>query len=56
MHERLYRDAVETAIGAAQKVRWVPPPAGKRYEGVRVQVDVEKAGTRGNPPPPLPEE
>jgi membrane protease subunit HflK len=46
VYERLYRDAVEKAIGAAQKVRWVPPPAGRRYEGVRLQVDVEKAGTR----------
>jgi len=57
VHERLYRDAVEKAIGAAQKVRWLPPPPqGKRYQGVRVQVDVEKAGTRGAAALPLPEE
>ena len=28
VRERLYRDAVERAIGAAGSVRWVPPPAG----------------------------
>jgi membrane protease subunit HflK len=56
VHERLYRDAVETAIGAARKVRWVPPPAGSHYAGVRLQVDVENAGSGKNPPPPLPEE
>ncbi|HUK65087.1 MAG TPA: hypothetical protein VLV15_17245, partial [Dongiaceae bacterium] len=55
VYERLYRDAVEKAIGAAQKVHWVPPPAGKRYEGTRIEVDVEKAGVR-EAAPPLPEE
>lgn len=55
VYERLYRDAVEKAIGAAQKVRWVPPPAARRYEGVRLQVDVEKAGERETALP-LPEE
>ena len=44
VRERLYRDAVEKAIGSAREVRWVPPPAGGRYQGVRLQVDVEKAG------------
>jgi modulator of FtsH protease HflK len=46
VRERLYRDTVEKAIGGAQEVRWVPPPAGSRYQGMRVQVNVEKAGTR----------
>jgi membrane protease subunit HflK len=56
VYERLYRDAVERAIGAAQKVRWIPPPVGGRYEGVRVEVDVDKAGTGGATAPLLPEE
>ncbi|HXK22532.1 MAG TPA: protease modulator HflK [Myxococcota bacterium] len=44
VHERLYRDAVGKAIGAAQNVRWVPPPAGRPDERMRLQVEVEKAG------------
>ena len=28
VRERLYRDAVDRAIGSAGKVRWVPPPVG----------------------------
>jgi membrane protease subunit HflK len=35
-HERLYRDAVEKALGAAGSIRWVPPPAGGRYNGLRI--------------------
>jgi len=35
--ERLYRDAVERAIGAAGSVQWVPPPpSGGRYNGFRI--------------------
>lgn len=41
--ERLYRDAVERAIGAA-KVEWVPPPVGDRYQGFRVSIP---PGARG---------
>jgi membrane protease subunit HflK len=45
--ERLYRDAVEKAIGSAT-VRWVPPPAGGSYNGFRIALDPVKAG--GHPP------
>ncbi|HVV82179.1 MAG TPA: protease modulator HflK [Kofleriaceae bacterium] len=38
VRERLYRDAVERAISAG-RVRWVPPPVGKRYEGLRITVE-----------------
>ena len=43
VRERLYRDAVERAIGAA-KVEWVPPPVGDRYQGFRVSIP---PGARG---------
>jgi len=36
VRERLYRDAVERAIGSAGLVRWVPPPTGGRYSGFRI--------------------
>jgi membrane protease subunit HflK len=39
LRERLYRDAVERAIGGAQGVRWIPPPSGRRYEGLRISLD-----------------
>jgi membrane protease subunit HflK len=56
VRERLYRDRLETVIGRAQEVRWVPPPAaGSRYQGLRVQVGAEKAGGRMSAPR-LPEE
>jgi membrane protease subunit HflK len=38
VRERLYRDAVERAIGSAGKVRWVPPPAGGKYQGLRISL------------------
>jgi modulator of FtsH protease HflK len=38
VRERLYRDAVDKALGVAE-VRWIPPPpAGGRYHGLRVQL------------------
>ena len=43
--ERLYRDAVEKAVGGAGKVRWVPPPVGGKYNGFRIQVSAGDAGT-----------
>ena len=52
VHERLYRDAVEKAINGAAEVRWVPPPSGGRYQGLRLQVDVQKAGARAGSAPP----
>jgi membrane protease subunit HflK len=44
VRERLYRDAVEHAIGEAGTVRWVPPPAGPRYNGFRITVQPTGAG------------
>ena len=38
VRERLYRDAVERAIGAASNVRWIPPPVGGKYNGFRITV------------------
>jgi membrane protease subunit HflK len=36
VRERLYRDAVERALNVAGLVRWVPPPIGARYTGLRI--------------------
>jgi modulator of FtsH protease HflK len=38
VRERLYRDAVERAIGAAGAVKWVPPPNGASYHGFRISL------------------
>jgi membrane protease subunit HflK len=38
VRERLYRDAVERAIGGASNVRWVPPPKGGSYRGFRITI------------------
>ena len=38
VRERLYRDAVERAIGGAGNVRWVPPPKGGSYRGFRITI------------------
>jgi modulator of FtsH protease HflK len=38
VRERLYRDAVEKAIGVAGAVRWIPPPIGGSYHGLRITV------------------
>src|SRR5580658_9293789 len=38
VRERLYRDAVERAIGGASNVRWVPPPKGGSYHGFRISI------------------
>jgi membrane protease subunit HflK len=45
VRERLYRDAIERAVSAAGWIRWVPPPTGGRYTGVRITVP----GTAGRP-------
>lgn len=44
VRERLYRDAVERAIGGASKVRWVPPPGGGRYQGLRISLVPAEVG------------
>ncbi len=46
LRERLYRDAIEKAIGGAESVRWIPPPVNGRYAGLRVMVDPEPAGSQ----------
>ena len=38
VRERLYRDAVEKVIGSAGVVRWIPPPAGGSYHGLRITI------------------
>jgi membrane protease subunit HflK len=53
VRERLYRDAVEAAIGHAREVRWVPPPIGGRYQNLRILVSPDKVGV---PVVPRPEE
>jgi membrane protease subunit HflK len=47
VRERLYRDAVEKAIGAAGAVRWIPPPIGGSYHGLRISIAPN--GTRPKP-------
>ena len=44
MRERLYRDAVERAIGGAGMVRWVPPPDGAKYNGFRITIQAPASG------------
>jgi modulator of FtsH protease HflK len=69
VRERLYRDRVERALSNAGKIRWVPPPAGARYDGFRIQISPAEAGPKaaaaapssngmfyGGPPPPDEEE
>lgn len=46
VRERLYRDAVERAIGSAGVVRWVPPPVGGSYHGFRISLAPPPAGAR----------
>ncbi|HXJ32803.1 MAG TPA: protease modulator HflK [Candidatus Eisenbacteria bacterium] len=41
VRERLYRDGVERAVASAGAVRWLPPPAGGDYHGLRVLVAPE---------------
>jgi membrane protease subunit HflK len=46
VRERLYRDAVERALGGAGKIRWVPPPIGGSYHGFRIEITSANAGGR----------
>jgi membrane protease subunit HflK len=60
VRERIYRDSVETAIGRAGKVRWVPPPIGGSYRGFRITLGTADVAGPGNsisfaPPPAGPE-
>lgn len=53
VRERLYRDAVESAIGASN-VRWVPPPTGGSYHGMRITVGPPVAAKTGGGEPEHP--
>ena len=44
VRERLYRDAIENAIGDAGNVRWIPPPSDGRYQGLRISLAPKEAG------------
>lgn len=46
VRERLYRDAVDQAIAAAEDVRWIPPPLDGGYHGMRLTVPPGVAGSR----------
>ncbi len=43
--ERLYRDGVEKALAPAF-VRWVPPPVGGNYNGLRITLDPVRLGVK----------
>jgi membrane protease subunit HflK len=49
VRERLYRDAVERALGGAGKIQWVPPPIGGSYHGFRIRIPSTDAGPRSAP-------
>jgi membrane protease subunit HflK len=38
VRERLYRDSVDKALSSASRVRWVPPPSGRTYNGMRITI------------------
>jgi len=42
VRERLYRDAIDQTLAQAS-IRWVPPPAGARYEGLRIEIPTRNA-------------
>jgi modulator of FtsH protease HflK len=44
VRERMYRDAIERAVGVASSVRWIPPPVGGRYNGFRVTLGPASQG------------
>jgi membrane protease subunit HflK len=48
VRERLYRDAVERAIGGAGTVRWVPPPMGGSYKGFRITLGSGNGSNRAS--------
>jgi len=54
VRERLYRDAVEEAIGSAANVRWIPPPAGHGYRGLRILLTPQAAERSPSEPTPAP--
>jgi modulator of FtsH protease HflK len=58
VRERLYRDAVDRALGAAADIRWLPPPIGGGYHGMRVSISPFAAGEKpaAEPAPKAPSE
>lgn len=56
VRERLYRDALDHAIGGAGNVRWVPPPVGGTYRGLLITLppdnEVSPRSSSGAQPPP----
>jgi membrane protease subunit HflK len=38
VRERLYRDGIDAAIRRAGQTRWIPPPVGGRYQGLRITI------------------
>jgi membrane protease subunit HflK len=54
VRERLYRDAVDKALGRAQAVRWVPPSASGNGQHMRVMLAPDAVGARRVPVPPPP--
>jgi modulator of FtsH protease HflK len=52
VRERLYRDAVERAVGSAAKVQWVPPPIGTHYQGFRIMVTPPPVNSNKTAPTP----
>jgi membrane protease subunit HflK len=48
VRERLYREGVDQALGAAKKVRWIPPPIGGSYHGMRISISPPVAGVRAS--------
>jgi membrane protease subunit HflK len=52
VRERLYRDAVERALGHAKAVHWIPPQASGNGQHTRVMIAPDTAGARRLPTPP----
>jgi modulator of FtsH protease HflK len=46
VRERLYREGIESVLDDAGAVDFVPPPAGPRYSGTRITVDLRRSGDR----------
>lgn len=42
VRERLYREALEKALGSAGKRLYVPPPAGERYGDMRITISTRR--------------
>ena len=45
VRERLYRDAIDSAIRHAGSVQWLPPPPGGNYHGFRITIPQGFAGS-----------